>query len=232
MLPRLPVSTFEVTIPSTKQKMRFARMRVPDEKVLLTAKESGDINDVLAAIKEVIIRTAQDPTFDEKKLASFDIEYLFLKLHSNSVSNIVPISIKDPDDNETYNFDIDLNKVEVDFTNVKDPLVKVTDKIGIKLVYPSATLYGDKTLNQVDNKNVFIAKCVEMVYDGDSVIEAKNVPEKELVAWIESLELQVYSKIIDFLSNVPSLSHKIEYTNKLGTKREFTLRTLSDFFVL
>jgi len=233
MLPKIPVSTIDITIPSTKAKVKFSRFRVSDEKILLIAKESGEQADILNAIKQVINNTCQDPTVDVNKLSIFDIEYIFLKLHAASVSNIAKITVFDPEDNQRYPFDIDLNAVEVDEKNKKEQMVKINENLMIHLNYPSAALYGDKAL--VESKDPIFdtcVRCLDMIYEGDNTYPTKNETKEELAKWVSGLDYQAYGKIRDFYENSPSLHHEIKYKNSLGTERVYTLRSLSDFFSL
>ena len=48
------------------------------------------------------------------RLPIFDIEAIFLKLHAASVSNVVKITIFDPETEESKEFSMDLNTVEID----------------------------------------------------------------------------------------------------------------------
>ena len=147
-LPKIHVSTIDITIPSTKAKIKFTRFLVRDEKILLLAKESGDQRDILNAIKQVIINTCQDPTVDVNKLSITDLEYIFLKLHAASVSNVAKITVYDPEDEKRYPFDIDLNKVEVDDSKQKDANVKLSETLAVHLNYLPASLYGDKAMTE------------------------------------------------------------------------------------
>ena len=64
MLPKIKISTIELTIPSTKEKALFTRFLVRDEKMLLTAKESGETKHILNAIFQVVNNCLQTPTID------------------------------------------------------------------------------------------------------------------------------------------------------------------------
>jgi len=233
VLPKIPVSVVEITIPSTKKKMKFSRLRVNEEKILLIAKQSGEASDILTAIKDVINSCAQEPTFDVNTLASFDIEYLFLKLHAASVSNIAKINIHDPEDDQDYKFDVDLNTVEIDDKDRKEPNIKVTDEIVAHFLYPPATMYGDKEILKSKDPNFDIMlKCLDKIYDGDTVIETKSVPKNEFLEWVKSFPYDVNEKVQEFFNNAPHLSHTIKYKNSKGTERTFVLSTLADFFML
>ena len=49
---------------SLGKKVKFSRLRVMEEKILLLAKETGETHDILSAIKQVISSTLQDVTVD------------------------------------------------------------------------------------------------------------------------------------------------------------------------
>ena len=232
-LPKIHVSTIDITIPSTKAKIKFTRFLVRDEKILLLAKESGDQRDILNAIKQVIINCCQDPTVDVNKLSITDLEYIFLKLHAASVSNVAKITVYDPEDDKRYPFDIDLNKVEVDDSKQKDANVKLSENLAVHLNYLPASLYGDKAMTESKDP-VFdtVVHCMDKIYQGDTVFETKNETKEELAKWVSSLDYQSYGKIKEFYENAPSLFHEIKYQNSLGTERTYSLRSLSDFFTL
>jgi hypothetical protein len=232
-LPKVPVSTVEIVIPSTKKKVRFSRFRCNEEKILLIAKQSGETIDILQAIKDVIASCAQDPTFDVNKLAAFDIEYLFLKLHAASVSNVAKIVIKDREDEKEYNFDIDLDKVEVDESERKDATVKMNDHLAAHFIYPPASLYGDRAIMDAKDPTFeVVVKCLDKIYQDETVIEAKNFSRKELEDWVKELPYDIYEKVKEFFNNIPHISYTISYKNSKGTDQKIVLSTLADFFML
>ena len=77
-LPKLNDSPkYNITIPSTKQNVRYRPYLVKEEKVLMMAMESQDMNAILSAVVETISACVQEP-IDTSKLAIFDIEYMLL----------------------------------------------------------------------------------------------------------------------------------------------------------
>ena len=88
MLPRIDTPTYELEIPSTKQKVRFRPFLIKEEKILLMAQQGDDTNEKIESIKQVI-RNCIIQDIDVEKLATFDIEYIFVNLRSKSISNIV-----------------------------------------------------------------------------------------------------------------------------------------------
>ena len=95
-LPKLNVPKFKLKLPSDGRTVTFRPFLVKEEKVLLQATEFGDQSEIIMAIKD-IIKECTDIQ-DVEKLATFDIEYLFLQIRTKSVSEFVDVNITCPDD--------------------------------------------------------------------------------------------------------------------------------------
>lgn len=234
MLPKIKHPTFEIKIPSTGKKELFRQFLVKEEKVLLMAKASEDPGDVFRAVKQVVNNCAVSDSFDVDKLTMFDLEYLFLKLRALSVSNIVKVTYRDNEDQQTYDFAIDLDTVEVKFPDGIEKVIKITDEIGIVMKYASASLLDDREFldSGEDSFYELIIRCVDRVYDGDDVYDASSIDKKELESFLDDLDVKVFEKVQQFMVSTPNLYHKIEYKNSLGNDRTIELSTLTDFFTL
>jgi hypothetical protein len=231
-LPKIDYPIYSITIPSTKQVFKFRPFLVKEEKILLISKESNNPIDILGAIKQIITNCAIDKNFDSNKLALFDLEYIFLKLRAFSVDNIIKVAYKDEEDQKVYDFQIDLNDVEVFFPEEIDNNVKITEKSGIVMKYPPATLYDDKEFLSVEREQMFelILRCIDKIYYEDEIYESKNYKKEELNEFLENLSMKVFEQIQTFLLNVPKLEHKFKYKNSLGNEKEIVLSSLNDFF--
>lgn len=231
-LPKIQYPIYKIKIPSTKKEVKFRPFLVKEEKLLLMAKESDNNADILQAVKQIVNNCCIDENFDEKKLTIFDLEYLFVKLRAFSVDNIIKISYRDTEDNQSYNFDVDLNDVEVIFPEKNENNIKITDKFGILMKYPSASLYEDKNFLNLDKDYLFelIIRCIDKIYEEDSVYEAKDYSHEDLSNFLENLDSKTFVAIQDYLINSPKLSYTIKYKNSLDTEREIVLSSLNDFF--
>jgi hypothetical protein len=241
-LPIINHPLFELTIPSTKEKIKIRPMTVREEKVLLMAKEADDQNDILAAIKQVvqncIVSGAKGGPVKVDNLALFDLEFLFIRIRSKSVNNISKQSFRDNEDEDPdklYTFDVDLDQIEVKFPAEVSNVIQISPDMTLHLKYPSAALYGDKEfLNSTD---MAIDKMVPKVLDrifasNDSVIDISTFSKQEVQTFIDSLDLKTFGKIQKFIEESPTMEYVIEYTNSKGTERKIVLKTLSDFFTL
>jgi hypothetical protein len=233
MLPKNDYPIFKLTIPSTKKELRFRPFLVKEEKILLIAKTTEQESDMILAIKQVVNNCCID-TIDVDKLALFDVEYLFLRIRSQSVNNIVTVTYKDNEDESNYQFDIDLNTVEVVFPEGQDKTIKFTDTSGIIMKYPEASLYEDEEFLK-SGEEVFyqlVLRCIEKIYDEENVYDVKNYSLQEVSDYVENMDVKTFDKIRDFMINQPKMSYTINYKNKKGNDRKIELTTLSDFFTL
>ena len=58
---------------------------VKEEKILLLAQESGNPNDMIKAVKQIMTNCIIEGTMDVGNAPTFDIEFIFLRLRANSV---------------------------------------------------------------------------------------------------------------------------------------------------
>ena len=233
MLPKIKHPIFEFTIPSTGKKEAFRPFLVKEEKILLMAKASEDSTDILRAITQVVNNCALGD-LNVTKLAIFDIEYLFVQLRAISVNNIVKVSYRDNEDQDIYEFEIDLKSVKVQFPDKVDRLVKITNDMGIQLRYPPATLFDDKEFLS-SGDDVFyelIIRCIDKIYDGDDIYDPSEYTKQEIESFLDDVGINVFEKIQTFITSVPKLYHKLEYKNKNGNDRVIELTSLADFFTL
>lgn len=232
MLPKIDHPVYKIKIPSIQKNHSFRPFLVKEEKLLLMAKESGNETDIFSSIKQIVTNCSMDKNLDINKLSIFDLEYIFLKIRAFSIDNIVKIAYRDDEDGSVYNFEIDLNEINVKFPEKYDNVVKITDKIGLILKYPSAALYDDQEFLKTENNHYFelILKCVDKIYFDEEVYEVKDISRKELEEFIENLKVDIFKQVNDFLMNTPKIEHIISYTNKNGSKREIYLNSLNDFF--
>ena len=98
-LPKLNVPEYNLKLPSSGKNVKYRPFLVKEEKLLYLAMESGEQKDMIDAVKNIL--TSCTSLRSLKDLATFDIEYLFLKIRTRSVGENVDVNITCPDDNET-----------------------------------------------------------------------------------------------------------------------------------
>jgi hypothetical protein len=231
-LPKISQPLFDMTIPSTGKKITFRPFLVKEEKILLIAQQSENDTEIIRAIKQILNNCIQED-IDIDNLAIFDLEYMFLKLRARSVNNIVKLSYRDTEDEKIYDFELDLDTIEIEIPKKINSNIDVSENVGMTMKYPSASI-TDRMKdfdNEVDLMTFFIVNCIDTIYDEDSVYVANEFSEEEITEFLDGLDVKSFEKIREFFENIPRLQHTIEYKNSNGSTRTIELSSLKDFFM-
>ena len=130
--------------------------------------------------------------------------------------------------------DIDFEKLEIE-GEIKDPKIQLTDDVGVVLRLPSykdvqSMLESEETIS-TDNLFGVINKCIDQIYDADSVYDTKEFTEKEINDFVDNLTLDQFNLIMDWFSSVPKMVYNVEFAcEKCGEVQEQTLEGLTNFF--
>ena len=235
-LPKLNVPVYEAILPSTEKVIKYRPFLVKEEKLLLTAQESGD-DAVLPAVKQIIKNCVQGE-LDVNNMPIFDIEYLFLRLRAKSVGEEVTLGLKPwgcPQNNgELCNLStevaINLEDVKVIKDEKHTSKIMLDDKIGIMMKYPNISQVGIKGSDSEMGMNI-IKSCIKMIFTEKETYESDSFEDKELDEFIDSLNTKQMEKIRDFFNSMPTLKHTVKYTCKTcNEEKETTIQGLNSFF--
>lgn len=231
-LPKISTPILSFVIPSTQEVKKFRPFLVKEEKILLLAQQ-GDEGDNITALKQVINNCCHDP-IDIERLTTFDLEYLFLKLRAKSINNMVKLRFRDREDDKVYDFDVNLDDVEIKIDPNHTNKIKVNDEIGMMMRYPDVSMaaaVGDVTsADELFTKVVLY--CIDSIYDKEKVYPANESTEEELTEFLDSLDHSTFEKIQQFFDTMPKLYHELHYKNELGNDRTIVLDSVKDFFTL
>jgi hypothetical protein len=222
-LPRVASPTYELTIPSSGEKVSYRPFLVKEEKTLLMAMEARD-NQAMTKAMQDIITSCTDGEVDLKSLASFDIEYFFLQLRGRSIGEILTINphrpenfkcCKEAKEEDICEVNINIDDITMDTSEVKASEINITDDIGMKLNFPRIeTVQKYATEGEdIKSENVFklIIECIDYIWDGEEIFKAKDSTKKELNDFIESLSSAQFTAVRDFFESMPRLSHTIDW---------------------
>ena len=235
-LPKLNVPVYEAILPSTEKVIKYRPFLVKEEKLLLTAQESGD-DAVLPAVKQIIKNCVQGEV-DVDNMPLFDIEYLFLRLRAKSVGEEVTLGLKPwgcpQNSGELCNLStevaINLEDVKVIKDKKHTSKIMLDDKIGIMMKYPNISQVGIKGSDSEMGMNI-IKSCIKMIFTEEETFESDSFADKELDEFIDSLNTKQMEKIRDFFNTMPTLKHTVKYNCKTcNEEKETTVQGLNSFF--
>lgn len=238
-LPTIATPIYTIEIPSTKQQFKFRPFTVRDEKALLIAQESSDVGVMLDTVKEVIASCAKTP-IEVEKLASFDIEYIFLQIRAKSIGEVVELLFECDEDHGADNdkaiarVPLNLESVKVEFFQGNDNKIGLFDDVGIVMKYPSfATLKKIETLEpgDIDTEFEVVLDCIDFIYDNNEVHPAREQKREELMKFLEELTTEQFDKIRQYFNTLPKLRAYIDYTCPLCQKQHKKyMEGLASFF--
>lgn len=231
-LPKIDYPINTIVIPSSKKKIQFRPFLVREEKLLLTAKVSKSIEDMFQAMIQIVNNCSLDSSFDIRELPLFDLEYIFIKLRAISINNIVEQTYTDNEDGKEYKFNIDLNKIEVEFPKEVKNTIKLNDDITIVMKYPQASLYEDEEFLKSDDDSYFelMLRCIDKIFTKTDTYDVSTSSKQELTEFLENMSIPCFESIKEFFINRPTLKYEINWTNANGTERKVVLTSLQDFF--
>ena len=100
-LPKINTPTYELVLPSSGKKVKYRPFLVREEKILIMALESEDMNQISNGVVQILNDCIITKGVKVESLATFDIEYLFLNIRAKSVGETVDVQVTCPDDNKT-----------------------------------------------------------------------------------------------------------------------------------
>ena len=232
-LPKISVPKYKLKLPSDGRTVSFRPFLVKEEKVLLLATESGEQTTIVDAIKS-IIKDCTDIT-EVEKLATFDIEFVFLQIRTKSVGESVDVNVTCPDDNETnVSVSIPLDEIKVKKTRGHKKDLKISEEVAITMGYPTIETFVAMNFGEgaeVDQVFDMAASCVESISDANQVYDCSTVPKKELIEFFDQMNSKQFMMIQDFFEKMPKLQHIVKVTNpNTGVESEVVLEGLASFF--
>jgi hypothetical protein len=229
-LPILETPTYELILPSTNKKVKYRPFLVKEYKVLLTSVEA-DTSEIARIVTELVDACTFNK-LDVKKLAHFDIEYLFLNIRAKSISETSEIVIN-CDCGNKIDYTLDITNLKVNKDVIADKKVMLTEDLGVILRYPQFDEILDIHNNSNSTKVVeLITNCIDAVFTKDEYFDAMSYSKDELSTFINSFTKKQFDKLEEFFRNIPKIVQNIETDcPKCNKHNVVELEGLQNFFV-
>ena len=219
-------------LPVTGTKLSYRPFLVKEEKLLYLAMESQDDKQMIKAVK-TIIKNCTSLKGKVEDLATFEIEYIFLRIRSKAVGEVSEFTILAPDDEKTkVEIKIPLEEVQVQIPDDHTKEITLAEGVGVIMKYPSLDVFISQNMSETPGlEDVFklAASCIEQVFDKDEVYD--DFTPKEALDFLENLNSDQFGKIQAFFETMPKLSHTIPvYNPKTKVTSDLVLEGLASFF--
>ena len=237
---------FEVTLPQSNEKITCRPWLVKEERILLSAKESGKIEDISLAIQQTMRNCILDKDFDIKTLSVIDMDYVFLRTRAEAVGNTVKVSYicnnipagTDKECGSEFDFVLDLSVMKPNKPLVeKFEEVPLTNELVVKFRYPlfekirnivSSDSSADQTTKKILSVIDYIAPKSKKSED---VIDPSTMSLEAFNTFLESLTTAQFNVLENFIEDLPEINLRAEAVCPgCGFKHETEFNELSNFF--
>ena len=165
-LPKLSIPEYEATLPVTGTKISYRPFLVKEEKLLYLAMESQDNKQMIKEVKTIMNIWTNLKTKVED-LATFEIEYIFLKIRSVAVGEVSEFKVICPDDDKTeVTVSVPLGDVGVDIPEEHNAKILLDENVGVVMKYPSLDVFIKQNLSEnpdIDDIFELAATCIGQV---------------------------------------------------------------------
>lgn len=228
-LPVFDTPIHSVTLPGSGDTVKFRPFLVKEQKQLLMAAsaDTNEQNDVI----EATINACTFGKVDAAKLASFDVEYLFMQIRARSVGEFVDMVLTCGCGAKT-DARLDLTSVKIEKSDRHSSKIDLGDGNLINMRYPSLRdvdeMSGDRSADGVIK---MIASSIDTIWQGDNLYNATDYSVGELIDFVENLSPTNLAKIEEFFETMPALNHKMEWQCRDCSKHnEVVLEGIQSFF--
>ena len=218
-LPKVNTPTYELVLPSPNKKIKYRPFLVREEKILIMALETEDVKQITSSVIEILNACILTRGIKIEKLATFDIEYLFLNVRAKSVGESIDVNVTCPDDNKTtVEVKVDIDSIKIIKNKNHKDTVKLDDTLSLKLNYPSIEQFIENNFESSKGSEItstldMITSCIDMIYTDEESWNASETSKKDLEEFIEQLNTKQFSVIEGFFDTMPKLSHSIKVKN-------------------
>lgn len=250
-LPKIEYPTYTVTLPVSKEIVKFRPFTMKEQKILLISTEGAEQKSIFESICD-IINVCTFGEIEASDLCQTDLEILFLNIRARSSGEILTpdfkcenVTIKtDENGNEVKTkcpgivpmeinlLDINVSSIDNNIPNdIKKGNIKVNDNIIIKMKPTSAKLLLEYNKDNEFEFLMLLKNSVSGIYDSSGKVY-DEFTDDELSEWIESLSTGVVNKMLQYIGSIPKINHTIK-GKCLVCKKEHTyvINNFYDFFL-
>lgn len=238
-LPMMSTPTYTMVVPSNGETVKYRPFLVKEEKALLIAQQSEDMLTMIETLKGVIKSCVID-NINVDKLATFDLEFMFMTIRGKSVGESVDLIFPCDEDHGELNekarstVTIDLNTVKVERGEGHTNKIDLFEDVGVVMKYPTVDILKKlEKLDEEDLEKVFeiMALSIDYIYKGDEIFYGSEQKPAELKQFIENLTSEQFVKVQKFFETMPKIRKQIEYNCPVcGKHHKKVLEGIQSFF--
>lgn len=225
---------YETILPESQRRVEYRPFLIKEEKVLFMASETKNEDTIYKAIREVILACTGERV-DIADLSIPDTEHLFLQLRASSVGETVKPNLICKKCSTPNEVEININEIKCEVPDGKpqEKQIELSKKMRVLMKYPSTKdmMFIPKDTQEIDKAFIVISKCIDRVYVGEDIYDAKEIGSAEILEFLNNLTQTQFMKLFNFIDKMPRMKKQIEYKcRKCGEENSLVLEGVSSFF--
>ncbi len=231
-LPTVNAPKYSCVLPQSKKKITFRPFRVKEEKILLLAAESGDLNSIYQSVHDIIL-SCTDGTLNIFKESSIDSEYALIRLRASSVGETMKPEIDCVHCDNKCSVKISVKDLKIDDSEEKENRIEVSKDMVIELKYPSFAeeIRNNAIDNQIEMVFDSVACSLDKIYYKDEVYDISEYTKKEVKEFVDNLDTEVFKKIVEYVAGKPKVKIPVKFVCPACKKKtDMLLEGIETFF--
>ena len=231
-LPQTEHPLIDVHIHSLNKSVKFRPFLVKEEKLLILANETKDVDEMMRATQQIITNCSFGKIHGDE-LPVFDMQNIFLNLRKVSVSETIEVTLLCGHCEHKIDMTVDLNNFELYETEGHEKTVRLSEDVMVEMRYPNAKEMMMLGKTQTEGDVFKVAElCIEKIFAGDSIIDAEDLKGDDRTEFIDNLTSEQFKAFKKFFESMPVMENEIKYNcPKCEEKNVTYLNGYYDFFV-
>ena len=226
------IPSYSMTLPVSGMIVKYRPFIVREEKVLLIALQTNDPNQIIEAIRNIILSCTHNQ-IDTKKIPAADANYAMLQIRARSVGEEVRPVVKCSKCEGKTPIKINLEKIQVTRTKKEEisPNIEINKETTLIMRFPTI---HDLDVTKDPTSMVFdmVYSCIDKVMYEDKVYDRGDVNEEDVALFVDSLLPEHFKKISQFLESAPTVIYEFSFNcPNCKSKVKVALENISDFFL-
>lgn len=218
-LPTLDIPRYEVELLSKKEKVKFRPFLVKEQKVMMTALQTGEKADATLALMDCV-KACTFGEVDVDNLPIFDLERLFLFIRAKSVGEDLPLEIACESCKKSTPYTLKLLDMDIANLDKITDVVMIEENYGLALGYPTAASMGKLIQDARNNEDLIfyinlIKECLlGIVKDGEYYPIEEGTTNEDINKLVDTFTTEQFDKVKAFFDNMPKVAYNIEFDCK------------------
>lgn len=230
-IPLVKVPTFTMILPHSKKEIKFRPYVVKEEKLLIMADDSKDIETTLNIIGD-IVKNCTFNAIDIETDAMFDVQHAFLQIRGKSSGEAFEIYLVCGNCNHKTPVLLNVNDFKLKTTPGHTNTIKLPENYSVEMRYPTFKHFM-KLYESEDENKVYdvVAECIKTISTVEETFENTKDNIKDIREFIDNLTPDQFEQFENFFITMPLLQHSLDYTcSSCNTLNNVLIDGINNFF--